>query len=269
MESRLTPSRFANPAGRRNDGRMIKFSSLRTGSTVGMALGLCLVMMGVVWMPSSPTAPGIQAQAPTTTPTMIPVPPPAPLPDLNGTWSITRSWYRGCPDCGMPMTLSSTWVISQTGSAVLMKQGPRGELIQDGAGGVYLRLEGLEQSGPLTLRFHYAGLRVSANGLTIEGGFSGSERLENPCGDRPVVVTCFANAGYMRATRLGGATAIPPATLIPSPMPSNTPLPPPSATARSSSTSTATASATATATVTPSPTPRPPLLFFPRVGREG
>lgn len=229
-----------------------------------------LLGLALTWALAAPPGRSLRAQAPTATPTMVPVPPPAAIPDLSGEWSVTRSWYRGCPGCSMPVTLSSTWVISQTGTALRMEQGPAGALVPDGVGGYRLQLEGLEQSGPLTLRFFYAGLRISADDRTLEGGFSGSERLQNPCGDRPVLVTCFANAGWLRATRLGGggsqATVVaPPATAAPS----STPTTPPTSTPTEAPSATPTGSPTATVSpsVTASPTPRPPLLYLPRVWR--
>jgi hypothetical protein len=238
-----------------------------------VALGLAM---------STGPVPPTNAQAPTATPTSIaatpsptpalPLPPLGPPPVIAGRWSITRTWYRQCPGCSRVVTLTTPWTITQSGGEVRVDRGPRGVIFDDGAGGGYLNLEGFESSGPLTLRFWYSTLRVSPGGNSFEGAFNGSEVLQNPCGDRPPSVTCFASTGWLRAQRIdpiptvptppGPPTPVASATSVPTETETTTPTPAPTTatpTAPSTSrpTETGTAAPSPSATLSPSPTPTP------------
>ncbi len=141
-----------------------------------------------------------------------------------------------------------------------MEQGPRGTLFRDGAGAARLDLEGLEQAGPSTLRFHYASLVVAEDGSGFAGDFNGSERIANPCGISPPVVTCFSSNGWVRATRIerGGPTRTP----VPSPTLASS-LTPTLATPTVTETSQPTVPPTASASSTPGPTVVPSATQAP------
>ena len=230
-------------------------------------------LIGMVFLSAVLAATGIpvptRAQPPTATPTAaLSTPTPAPPPDVHGRWAITRTWFRRCPACAFPVTLTTPWVISQTGIDVRVDRGPRGGIVGDGAGGGYLELEGVESSGPLTLRFWYATLRVSADGNTFDGEFNGSESLINPCGSSPPQVTCFASLGYIRGQRIeprvtptsppglptpGTSTSVPATAAVPeTPIATSTPAPAAPATVPPAS---------VTATAAPTATPAPPPLI--------
>jgi len=181
------------------------------------------------------------------TPTAGPTLPP---PDIGGRWSITRAWHRRCPACARTVVLTTPWLIQQSGAEVRVDRGPRGAIVSDGAGGGYLALEGIEQSGPSTLRLWYATLRVSPGGSVFEGAFDGSEQTLNPCGSNPPIVTCFASAGWIRAQRVEPATPTP------------TPPVPPAATATAVSPTTA-ATATAVSPTTAATATAPPTAPVP------
>ncbi|MCB9176873.1 MAG: hypothetical protein H6648_06895 [Caldilineae bacterium] len=221
----------AAAASRQADGRAVEAAAVAGGRA-----------------PAAASRARLQQATATVTPT------PAPLPDLSGVWSITRGWQRRCPGCSSPILLTSRWVIEQRGSELRMAQGPRGSLTRDGAGQARLTLEGLEQAGPSTLRFFYASLRVAEDGSGFEGGFDGSERVANPCGESPPVVTCFSTGGWLRATRIEAGSVTP--TLAPTgtPAPPTGPIPSPAA-ATASPTGAASPTPAASATPGPSPTP--------------
>lgn len=180
-----------------------------------------------------------------------PAPPP---PDLAGRWSITRTWYRSCPRCGTTIIRTTPWVITQTLGTVRVNRGPRGSVIGDANGGGLLALEGAETEGISVLRFWYGTLRVSADGNYFEGAFNGSEQLQNPCGSNPPEVTCFANAGWLRAQRIDPIATVPrppgPPTAVASAVP-------PSASATATPIATPTGTSTAPPLSTPTGTPLP------------
>jgi hypothetical protein len=160
----------------------------------------------------------------------------------------------------MPVVRTTTWDIAVFSDSVRVAGGPRGTLRGDGAGGGLVDLEGLESAAGSTMRFHYATLRVDPDGLRMEGGFAGSERLANPCGSTPPTVTCFVDAGWLRATRLD----VTPVPTGPSPPGPPTPIATasatvvataPAATAAPPPTQTRAATATAVASPRPSATP--------------
>jgi len=169
----------------------------------------------------------VAAQPPLPTPAPGAPTPAGPPPDLGGEWSITRTWYRGCPGCGWPMVRTTRWVILQRGAEVRVDRGPRGIVTGDAVGGGTLALAGPETGGFDVQRFWYGTLFVRPGGNTFEGGFGGSESIANPCGDRPPQVTCFVSAGWLRAVRVspvatmpappGPPTAAPAPTITPSP----------------------------------------------------
>lgn len=255
---------------------------LRLGAALATLLLFALARPGALLgqpPPPTPSPAPASATAPIA-PTATPSPTLEPVPWIAGTWSITRSWYRRCPGCAAPVTLSSTWRIQQDGFAVRVERGPAGGILPDGAGGGYLALEGPESAGPLTLRLYYAGLRVAPDGAFFEGTMNGSEQRDNPCGDRPPIVSCFVSAGWIQGRRLEAA---PSPTLAPAPSPTPSPSPPPTlsptpggatpgATPPSSTPPPPTASPSASATLpAPSPSPRPPdrRLWLPVAERGG
>gem|GEM_PF-6283179 len=183
-----------------------------------------------------------------------------PPPYIAGTWSITRSWWRSCPGCASSVVRTTRWVIEQRGATVTVDRGPSGTIQAYGSGGL-LALQGLESSGEGVLRFHYSTLKVSQDSSSFEGSFGGSERIQNPCGANPPIVTCFASAGYLQATRISQPT--PPGTSTASPAPPTTsPGPPTTAppTATAWPSATATRTPVSTSTSLPSVTPSPPIM---------
>lgn len=225
-------------------GRRIEWFPIALAA-VGIAAGL-----GAVAEPGRPTS--AQAPGPTETATAYPVP------DLAGEWSVTRSWYRRCPGCSASIVRTTDWVITQSGADVRVDVGLSGGLVGTAPGGAYLSLEGLESAPEGPMRFAYATLFVQPDGGAFEGEFGGSERLANPCGPEPPLVTCFASGGYLRAQRVSAS--------------GTRPLPTPGGTASATATAStpaptwiATATATPpgpTATASPSATARPLLSAY-------
>lgn len=195
-----------------------------------------------------------QAPVPTETATAYPVP------DLAGQWSVTRSWYRRCPGCSASIVRTTDWVVTQTGADVRVDVGLSGGLVGTSTGGAYLSLEGLESAPEGPMRFAYATLFVQPDGSAFEGEFGGSERLANPCGPEPPLVTCFASAGYLRAQRVS-APGTPPLPTPGGTAPATATAPTSAPTWIASATATATPPAP-TATATPSATARPLLSVF-------
>jgi hypothetical protein len=209
----------------------------------------------LLWLPVPAGGAGRPVQA-TPTPAATATGAALPIPDLGGEWSLTRTWYRRCPGCGVPVIRTTPWVITQVGAEVRVNRGPRGWLTPH-PGGAYLALEGLETDGLGVLRFWYATLRVSADGSLFEGGFNGSETLQNPCRAEPPAVTCVVSAGTVRAQRVR--------PIGPGPTP---PLPPtlsPTETTTATATAAARASASPPPSLTPvaSPSPWPPAPTAP------
>jgi hypothetical protein len=200
----------------------------------------------------------------TATPTPPPTPPVA-VPDLAGSWSITRTWYRSCPRCGHPVVRTTPWEVEQAGAALRIDRGLEGTVWVGPSGEVFLDLGGSETGGYDVLRFWYGTLRVSPDGNRIEGGFGGSERIGGACGE-PATTTCFVDAGWLRGQRVhAAATRTPTATAppLPSPAPPTDTPPPVPPLAR-------TEVPTATAAAPPTPT-RPAegraRLFLPHLAR--
>ena len=237
--------------------------------TCGLAIA---ALAAVPFLAAPPLARSLGAQpAPTSAPT-TPAPPtavPPPPPDISGEWSITRSWWRSCPGCGMPIVRTTSWIITQRGSEVSVDRGPQGSVSATPGGGGLLHLEGLEQSGEGVLRFWYGTLRVGPGGNTFDGGFNGSERISNPCGSTPPIVTCFASSGYLDARRINPIATVPtppgPRTAVPT-APSLAPSP----SAPSTNAPSASATVSPTAVPAPSGTPAPPIYrrFIPSAGRQ-
>jgi hypothetical protein len=146
---------------------------------------------------------------------------------------------------------------------VAVDRGPRGSISGAPGGGGLLTLEGPETGGFDVQRFWYGTLRVDPRGSAFEGGFGGSERIQNPCGSHPPIVTCLVTAGWIRAQRVRPASgpALPtPARVTPTATAQQSPSPTHPA---------PTSSHTAAATRSPTPSATaPPLegLFFPAAG---
>lgn len=227
----------------------------RTARFLGLTLVLALGVAGGMG-----TAPGLVTRAGAQPPAPSPSPPPPPPPDISGDWSITRTWYRRCPACGGTIVRTTPWVITQSGSDVRIDRGPRGSIVGTAAGGGYLALEGLEQQAEGSLRFWYGTLFVDPSGNTFEGGLNGSERIANPCGAVPPIVTCFASGGYLRAQRVRPIATVPTPPGPPTPAPPTATPAPPTRTATTAPTLTAAPSPTPTAAV-PTPVPPAPSLF--------
>jgi hypothetical protein len=235
---------------------------------VGLALALTLGAVVATW----PATRSAVAQPPTPTATASPSVPP---PDISGVWSITRTWLRGCPGCGRGVIRATPWRITQSTGAVRVDRGPRGTVVGDGVGGGWLTLDGPETDGADVYRFWYSTLRVSPDGNHFEGAFDGSESINNPCGDDPPLVTCFASAGWLTAQRVSPVATVPTPPGppgLPTPPPG---LPTPGPTETSVPTPTVPTPTRMPATATPSPLPSPsptahPLwrAFLPLVGRE-
>lgn len=218
----------------------------------------------------------VAAQPPPPTPVATAGATIAPPPDISGAWSVTRSWFRSCPRCGGAIIRTTTWTIRmEPGGGVRVDRGPVGGVVGDGVGGGWLTLEGLESQADSVYRFLYGSLRVHPGGDAFEGGFGGSERVTNPCGSSPPIVTCFASAGYLTAVRVATLTPIPGSGPTPGPIsgsitpgPSPTPgtpvlPPPPGSTTTATSAATPAASASATSALpsaSPSPTHTPTAL---------
>ncbi len=124
-----------------------------------------------------------------------------------------------------------------------------------------MHLEGVESGGAGPKRFWYSTLDVDRSGNGFQGGFAGSETIQNPCGSFPPMVTCMVSAGWIRAYRVS------PVATVPTPPGPPTVLPPvPKATASPSATPPPTERAGPTPSAIPSPTPRtpPPVpLYLP------
>lgn len=206
-----------------------------------------------------PTATGGPSPTAGPSPTLL-----LPPPDIAGTWSVSRTWYRSCPGCAFPVSRTATWRISQFGINVSVDSGPRGVIVGAPDGSGYLTLDGVESSGPDVFRFLYATLRVQPDGAYFEGGFNGSESILNPCGSTPPQVSCSASNGWLTARRVAPppASATPPGPPPPTDLP--TPFPLPSATATPPVTATPTASATPVPSDTPLPTPTPTPTVTPQ-----
>jgi hypothetical protein len=149
--------------------------------------------------------------------------------DIHGEWAITRTYVRRCPRCAAPVIRTVPWEITQTGADVRVDRGLRGTVT--GAGPAFLHLEGTESEGFGLQRFWYATLHVSADGNWFEGPFSGSEQMQNPCGDSPPSVTCLVSAGWIRGQRVAPLATVPPPPgppILPPPAPTETatPIPP-------------------------------------------
>ena len=174
-------------------------------------------------------------------------PPPAPtvpaIPDIRGTWSINRYWFRRCPRCSEPVSQGTTWVVTQNGPNLRIDRGLRGTI-----DGYQIQLEGIESNGFNRYDFYYSRLYLTPDGLRITGNFVGSERIQNSCSYNPPLVTCFANAGYIHAIRRSPM----PTPFPPPPIFTDTPLATPSVTPVP--TSTATVTPTSTTLPTSSPT---------------
>jgi len=236
--------------GHSGDARLDRSARARRRAPLIALLLALTTLVALAWLRPASSGIGpllhVRAQGAAT---VTPVAGPAAV-SIEGRWSVTRSWYRRCPACGMPVVRTTTWDITVLSDSVRVAGGPRGTVRGDGAGGGLVDLEGLESAAGSTMRFHYATLRVGPDGLRMEGGFAGSERLANPCGSIPPTVTCFVDAGWLRATRLDVT-----------PVPTGPPPPGPP-------TPIATASATATATVISAPaTPTATLTLPPTVTR--
>ncbi|MFQ5856538.1 MAG: hypothetical protein ACE5LU_12945 [Anaerolineae bacterium] len=191
---------------------------------------------------SGASAPGAAQGEPTTpitTSTPLPSPPPPPtapaVPDVSGTWAVTRSWFRRCPRCSEPVIQGTTWRIIQSGHELRIDRGLRGTIE-----GYSIYLEGIESDGFNRYDFYYSRLYLSPDGLMITGEFAGSETVHNPCTLTPPIVTCFAHGGYFHAIRRSPAPTSPP--------------PPPELTATATPMPTLVATATPTPSVTPSAT---------------
>ena len=195
--------------------------------------------------------------APARTQTPFP-PPPSPLitatapgaPNVSGTWSITRYWFRSCPACSSAVIRTTTWKIVQEGNLLRVDRGLRGAIE-----GNRISLTGIETDGQERYDFVYGSLYLSPDGRSFSGPFFGSETLQNPCDVNPPIVSCLVHDGYLYAVRV---SPLPTPPVLPtwSPVPSSTPPHP-----------TVTATLTPTTTLPPSPVPFRSLRLLPLVLR--